>query len=447
MHLSLPWKDTTLDLTVPDTWTVVFPEPAIEPVRKEKSEAAIVDEAMNNPAGAKPIHTNQLTGRKIVIVVDDNTRPTPAHKFFHLIIDALMAASASRNNIVVIPALGIHTPMTERDMAEKLGHTNLSNIAWENHNAFDPSSNAFFGETSRGTPVYLNRHLQDADYIVLVGLVEPHLMAGFGGGMKNILPGLAAAETIGKHHEILTEPPYRANRVGMPPDYNSFRRDLEEAREMIDGDIFCINVVLDQQHAITACFAGDPIKAHREGVGYCARHFGLEMSDRVDGIIVNAHPMTINFKQSMKCVGNSLPALKPGGTVMGFLQADKGLDDIPMPKPSPLPLGAVKMILRTIGPSKVYGFLNRVKRGMDIEEKFLYYYTMQLIREYDVFLYVPSLTKEELHALSFFKGFTDDPQAVIRQGIKKIGEKATVGFFPEGGATFPVLLQENSMAR
>ncbi|MDY6822528.1 MAG: hypothetical protein SWH68_01825 [Thermodesulfobacteriota bacterium] len=94
---------------------------------------------------------------------------------------------------------------------------------------------------------------------------------------------------------------------------------------------------------------------------------------------------------------------------MGFLQADKGLDDIPMPKPSPLPLGIVKKILRLIGPSRVYWFLNLVKKGMDIEEKFLYYYTMQLIRQHEVYLYVPSLTPEEMKALFFFKGYSRNP--------------------------------------
>ncbi|MDY6904287.1 MAG: nickel-dependent lactate racemase [Thermodesulfobacteriota bacterium] len=442
MNIQLPWKDSILDLKVPDTWTLVFPEPARVTVRQEKSEVTIVDAAMKKPVGTKPIHMSQLANKKIVIVVDDNTRPTPAYRFFHLILDALKAAGVTLDNIVIISALGIHTPMTETDMAGKIGEENQAALRWENHNAFDDTANAFFGETSRGTPVYLNRHLKTADYIVLVGLIEPHLMAGFGGGLKNILPGLASAETIGKHHEILSEPPYRANRVGMPPDYNSFRRDLEEVKEMIDAEVFCINVVLDKAHTITACFTGDPVQAHRQGVAYNAANFGLNLSARVDGIITNAFPMTTNFKQSMKCVGNALPALKPGGAVMGFLQADKGMDDIAMPESSPLPLGMVKMILRLIGPSRVYGFLNRVKKNVDIEEKFLYYYTLQLIRQYDVYLYVPTLTPEEIKALFFFKGFTSDPQAVIQQGIRKIGKRATVAVFPEGGATFPVLKNE-----
>ena len=124
---------------------------------------------------------------------------------------------------------------------------------------------------------------------------------------------------------------------------------------------------------------------------------------------------------------------------MGFLRAEKGLDDIPEPMKSPLPLPVVKKILRLIGPSRVYAFLNLTRKGLNIEERFLYYYSMQLIRQYELFFFVPSLTDEIIKALFFFKGFTDTPQDVIRAGAKRLGSRASVAVFPEGGATFPVI--------
>ncbi len=105
--------------------------------------------------------------------------------------------------------------------------------------------------------------------------------------------------------------------------------------------------------------------------------------------------MDINFKQGMKCVGNSLPALKPGGTVIAFMQAERGADDIKVPEDSK-PLWLVKTILRTIGPSRVMGFLEKVKKGLTVEEKFLMYYSMQLMRQYDLYFHVPTLNDEEI---------------------------------------------------
>ena len=439
MRIELPWGETAISLDLPDTWEVSLPETDTAPSDPALEETTAVYDALRRPIGSAPLAGRKLAGKKIVIIVDDNTRPTPVDRFFHLVFEGLTTAGAAPGDMLIIPALGIHTPMTEAEMAEKIGAANLSGLAWENHRAFDEDANVYMGTTSRGTPVYLNHHLRDADLIVLIGVIEPHLMAGFGGGMKNILPGVASAATIGRHHEILTEPPYQANRVGLPPDKNSFRLDLEECRQMIAADIFCINVALDHEGAVIACFAGDPLEAHREGIRFIRRRAGLKIKGRVDGIIVNAHPMDINFKQSMKCVGNALPALKPGGTVMGFLRAEKGLDDIPLPKKSPLPLPVVKKILRLIGPSRVYAFLNMTRKGLNTEERFLYYYTMQLIRQYELLLFVPSLATDTVKTLFFFEGFTGLPQDVITAGVKRLGPRARVAVFPEGGATFPIL--------
>ncbi len=437
MKLEMPWGPKTLTVEVPDTWEVVIPEIKSSDSKTGKDELTIVKESLGKPHSSKPIHTLNLKDKKILIVVDDNTRPTPVYKFFHLILDSLKDAGASLEDILVLPALGIHTKMTEAEMGEKIGEANLKLVAWENHEAFDEKYLHYFGASSRGTKIKLNKHINEADLIISVGLIEPHLWAGFGGGLKNLLPGIASAETISQHHEIIAEPPYQFNRVGVLPENNSFRLDLEEINGMIDADMFCINVSIDHSSNITACFSGDPIDAHRKGVDYNFEKLGLNLEKPVDGIIVNSFPMDFNFKQSMKCVGNSLPAVKPGGTVMGFLKAERGIDDISLPEDSK-PLWLVRAILRIIGASRVRGFLDKIKKGLNVEEKFLVYYSMQLIRQYDLFLYVPTLSQEEKKRLGFFVP-CEKPQNVINKGIKRLGKKATIAVFPEGGATFPII--------
>ena len=161
------------------------------------------------------------------------------------------------------------------------------------------------------------------------------------------------------------------------------------------------------------------------------------MDERVDGVIVSAHPMDINFKQSMKGVGNSIPALKPGGVVMGFLRARRGLDDITPPEDYK-PLGLVKMILRILGPSRVFWLLEKTRPGLNPEEKFLIYYSMQLIRAYELYFHVPTVTEDEVKRLGFFENYSE-PQQVIDRAVKRLGLHATVAVFPEAGATFPVV--------
>lgn len=436
MQVQLPWGPGSLAVDLPDTWEVIIPRRDARGGKKLADAAAVVKDSLVKPVNAKPLSSRKLRGARIVIVVDDITRPTPVHLFFHLVLDALKKAGASLKNVTVIPALGIHTPMTGEEMARKIGAKNLKQVAWENHSAFDLKANHYFGTTGRGTTVYLNKRLKDADLVVSIGLVEPHLWAGFGGGMKNIMPGLAYAETIGLHHEIIAEPPYRFNRVAMMPEENSFRLDLEEVRRMIRADIFCLNVVLDHAGRILASFAGDPVDAHRQGVAFNHACSGLSIDRPVDGIIVNSFPMDINFKQGMKCVGNALPALKSGGAIMAFLRADRGMDDIKVSGGTPLTI--LKGLLRLMGPARVRGFLDVVRKGLGVEEKFLVYYSLQLVRQYDLFFYVPTLSDEEAKAVSMFVK-CQDPAEVIRRGMKKLGKNAVVAVFAEGGATFPVV--------
>jgi lactate racemase len=440
MEITMPWGSGSISIDLPDTWNVVMPQRKEIDKNKKTDELSLVKESLRKPIGAKPLAGYKLKGKKILIIVDDNTRPTPVYKYFHLILEDLRKAGAQLKNVMVISGLGVHTPMTQEEMAQKLGPKNLKLVKWENHNAFDLNANHYFGSTSRNTPVYLNKHLNGADLVVLLGIIEPHMWAGFGGGMKNILPGIAYAETIGIHHCILSEPPYLVNRVGMMPEDNSFHMEMEETRRMIKAEIFCMNVFIDHARCIIASFAGDPVEAHRTGIRYLYERMGLHFERPVDGVIVNSYPFDINFKQGMKCVGNSLPVLRPGGAVMAFMRAERGMDDIAMPKGAPLPL--LKAILRLIGPSRVEGFLDLVRRGIGVEEKFMFYYSLQLVRQYDLFFYVPTLSAEEAKAVSMFVK-CQDPAEVIRRGIKKIGKHATVAVFPEGGATFPIVGKNN----
>ena len=436
-EITIPWGVEKLSLKVPSSWELVYPEPAPGTAKKKSGELKKIADALMKPAGSPPLEKLRLRGKKIVIVMDDNTRPTPVSRYLHLVLGALKKGGASMKNVLIIPGLGIHTMMTEDEMIAKAGARNLKQVRWENHNAFDIMKNSYFGTTGRGTPVWLNKHLSDAGLIILLGMTEPHLFAGFGGGMKNILPGLASAETIGTHHTIITEPPYMFNRVGMAPEKNSFRLDLEEVRHMIPAQIFSLNVVLSPDGAIKAAFAGDPVESHREAVAFNISESGLRLDRQVDAVIVNSNPMDINFKQGMKCVGNSLPALKPGGVVMAFIRADRGIDDIVVPEKGK-PLWLVKGILRAIGPSRVLAFLEKVRKGLNVEEKFLLYYSMQLMRQHDLFFHIPTISKDEVKRLGFFK-HSYEPQKVVNMAAKCIGKNARVAVFPNGGVTFPVV--------
>lgn len=437
MEYTLPWGNSSLTFELPEEWEVIDPVALEEGTKDSRDEQQILADSLRSPIGCTPLSSWDLKGKRVLLVVDDNTRPTPVHKFLHLILDELETAGASGKEILLMPALGIHTHMSQQEMVEKAGEENLSRIVWRNHDSFSDEEQVFFGRTSRGTQIYLNKEVERADAIVLVGMIEPHLWAGFGGGLKNLFPGLGSADSIGHHHGIIAEPPYPYNRVGQDPEENYFRKDLEEVKELLHKPVFCVNVLLEEKGKIMASVSGDPVQAHRRGANISRRHCGRLIPEKVDGLIVNSHPMDLNLKQSMKGVANTLPALKPGGLIMAFLKAERGLDDIVLPDKS-LPLWLSRSILRILGPSRVMWFLEKVKKDLKPEEKFLVYYNMQLIREHELLAYVPSLSEEEVRALGFFQSCSR-PSELISKGRRRLGRGAKVAIFSEAGATFPVI--------
>ena len=214
--VALPWGGGSLELRLPEQWTVLGelkPRSVPAPV----DIAQVCAEALRDPIGAKPLDAKRRAGQKVVIVVDDHSRPTPAREFIRPIMDTLASAGVRDEQVEFLVATGVHRTSRPEEIECKLGPEVLSRFRWRCHNAYDPDALAYIGDTSRGTRVLLNKLLAEADLIVCVGSLEPHLLLGFGGGLKMLIPGCAAAETIGRNHlqGIDTE---RFNYVGIHGD-------------------------------------------------------------------------------------------------------------------------------------------------------------------------------------------------------------------------------------
>ncbi len=152
------------------------------------------------PVGADRIASRNLTGRKILIVADDHSRPTPVRDFIQPVLAELASAGVRDEDIEILIATGVHRLSKPEEIEKKLGAEVLSRFRPRCHDAYDREGLADLGTTSRGTRVFLNKLLTRADLIGCLGAVEPHLLMGFGGGLKMLIPGCAGAETIGTNH-------------------------------------------------------------------------------------------------------------------------------------------------------------------------------------------------------------------------------------------------------
>jgi nickel-dependent lactate racemase len=243
MKTRLPWGETEIELQLPPQWRVIVEgQPRSSPACS--SNAGLRDEfsrAMSAPIGTTPLAQRDLHAKKIVLVVDDLTRPTPAHLFFPYLLRELDRAGAERHNLLIVSALGVHRPMTEAEMERKVGRDSLQRLRWENHNAYDAAGLAPLGTTRANTRVFINRRLLEADLIIAVGSIEPHVLAGFGGGLKLLVPGCAGAETIANNH-LCGATGAEVAVIGTNPQANPLRRDLEEAASLLAKEVFLVNI-------------------------------------------------------------------------------------------------------------------------------------------------------------------------------------------------------------
>ena len=287
--------------------------------------------AMMAPIGAGRLASRDLSGKNVLIVVDDHSRPTPVAGFLPAIISELSAAGVSKERVEFLIATGVHRASRPDEVANKLGGDIVANYKWTCHDGYDPAGLTNLGNTSKGTKVFLNKKLLNADLIICVGAIEPHLLLGFGGGLKMIIPGCAGADTIG-HNHLQGVDPKHFNYVGTRGEYSPMRLDLEEGALFLRRDIFIVNAAMNEQAKAVKFFCGDPIMAHRKGERFVEHSVRLEVPEQADVVITNSFPMDADLRQSVKCIGNTLYASKPGGIMMGFARSLNGLGEMPLAK-------------------------------------------------------------------------------------------------------------------
>ncbi|TET86979.1 MAG: nickel-dependent lactate racemase [Desulfobacteraceae bacterium] len=270
--------------------------------------------AMDRPVGTAKLSEMVRKGMKIVIVVNDVTRPTPTPKLMPPILRELEKGGIPDRDITVLIATGSHRDNTSEEIGALLGNDAYRRLKVKNHHCQNREELMNIGETSLGVPVVINKLYYEADFKILIGTIQPHHSAGYTGGRKSVLPGLASLETLKLHHGYKMRAPEPA--MGWI-DGNPFHVTALEAVNMAGAD-FILNVVQNQKKEITHAFAGDVEKAWLAGVNVCRAISEIDTPDDVDIIIASpgGHPKDINLYQSQKAMAPAELVIKRGGTII-----------------------------------------------------------------------------------------------------------------------------------
>jgi len=431
--MTLPWGDEHIDLALPESWHL---NDALEPSPRQgvKHPTETVRDSLEVPIGSSRLCDLVEEGMKVALIIDDMSRPTPVDLILPAVLEELRRGGARQADITLVTALGVHRPMTKDEIAARIGGGLLETLRWENHDCDDAERLGALGVTQRGTRVLVNKTVTQADAAVSIGCIEPHIIASFGGGYKNLIPGVAGRETIAHNHTLncTTE---TFNMVGQPIERNPMRLDLEEAGRMLRPDVFIVNAILNSQQEVVQVVAGDPIEAHRAGVRDSASLYGADVPALADVVITDSHPMDQDLRQGVKALANTIRAVRRGGTHITLVRATEGVGVFGLAD-SDLPLG--RRALRFLSPL-LLRLVPRLKiKGLGEEDRFFLYFALQAMRHANLLLYAPTIPPDVRANLPFVT-FVDSPDEALVAAHRRFPRDAEVLAFPYGGITYPVL--------
>ena len=433
--IELPWgHGETLPLQIPRQWQIIAHSQLVTPPPIADLPAAIQN-GLRQPVGSPPLADLVGPDTGVVLVMDDFSRPTPVQRIAAVVLEALLAVGVRVEKIRGLFAAGSHRAMSAEEMAARAGEAVASRIGCRCFDCHDESMLVSLGTTRRGTRVRLDREAVQANLRILIGTIEPHPQAGFGGGFKNVLPGLASVDGIG-HNHLLMPSSERYNMIGTWPEDNPMRLDLEEAGRMVKGATLIVNVVLDTQLEPVVVLCGDAVAAHRAGVRMARQIYGVPVPRPADVVISGAYPMHDELRQAGKAVLNVTGACRRGGVIVGFMRCDKGLGEVQLPAFVPR-MSSMRTMMRLMGPRAIHLLARNLPQSVPPETRFMVNLALQMLRDHRVLIYSPRL-KQDLHQLPAL--LFDDQGALFGQVEGLLGKPdPEVVIFEQGAVSFPVL--------
>jgi nickel-dependent lactate racemase len=285
-----------------------------------------VKEALRNPIGSPPLKEVVCPGDTVVIIVSDITRGwIQSNVFLPILLNELNAAGIPDKDISIVIALGTHRPHTEQENVVVCGEEVCHRVAFYAHDCLDQSQLTYLGTTKRGTPAYINKHVAAADKVILTGGIVFHLMGGFGGGRKSVMPGVSGDVTIQTNHSLglHAQVGHGANPECMSGKLvgNPVHEDMADVAELLNP-AFLLNAVYTPEGEFAQFFAGHWYKAWEAGCKKVAEIYGIPIEKQADLVIASAggFPKDINLYQGSKTIDNAFLAVKPGGVIIAFME-------------------------------------------------------------------------------------------------------------------------------
>ncbi|MFD1453189.1 MULTISPECIES: nickel-dependent lactate racemase [Oceanobacillus] len=416
MKTDLLYGKNGISLDLPEDALLI--EPTNLPKLENDKEA--IRQALRNPIGSESLKESVKSTDTVAIVISDITRPTPNHILVPLLIEELNHVPLE--NFVIINGTGTHRDQTKEEFVQMLGSWVVDNIRIINNQCHDKNTLVNLGKSKFGCDVYLNKDYVESDFRIVTGFIEPHFFAGFSGGPKGIMPGIAGIETIMTFHN--------ARMIGDPlstwgnMENNPVQDMTREINAMCKPD-FMLNVTLNREKEITNVFAGELYQAHDEGCAYAKDHAMFRCDKRFDVVITSnsGYPLDQNLYQAVKGMSAAHKIVKEGGAIIVASECSDGLPDHG---------NYAKIFDMARSPQDLLDMINNPEFKMFDQWQVQKQAVIQVWAD----VYVYSTLSDEQITNTMLKP-THDIEQTLEELKEKHGESMTVAVLPLGPLTIP----------
>lgn len=398
----------------------------LEPkIAEEKGSLKLMTEkALENPIGSAPLNELISGKKRILIITDDITRPTPLREILEVLLAEISKSAKSGivdEDVTFLISLGTHRRMTADEIKRKFGEEISARYRIVNHAWDKPDILVDLGATSTGIEILVNREVKNADFIVAVGNIVPHATTGFSGGGKIIVPGIAGEKTTEETHWAALN--YEMEDI-LGVNDNPIRKDINDIA-LKAGLGFIVNTVLDVDENPAGVVAGHPIEAHNKGVEISRRIYGAETTEKADVVICDAFPTDINLRQAIKGVASADIVVKRGGAIVLAAECPEGIA-LQFPQ------------FLEIGFNDPEGVKSKVEAG-EIGGRIMAYTLVaigRVMKKAKVILVAKGITKEEAQRMGFI--YEPDPESAYKRAKEIAGGKKTL-FMRKSGELLPIV--------
>jgi lactate racemase len=320
MQIDIPYGKEHLSLTL--SKNRVSASLRVIPANRHASGETLIRSALSNPLSSKRLSEYAAKADDAVIITSDHTRPMPSKLTIPLILKELRKSNP-RIKITILVGTGCHRPTTKQELLQRFGKTICQNESIIIHDCDDKKNLISLGTLPSGGELIINKKAVEADLLIAEGFIEPHFFAGFSGGSKAVLPGIAGRKSVLANHcaKFISHSSCRAGII----DGNPIQRDIVAAAKKAQLK-FIINVILDEKKNVRAAFAGDPVKAHQAGCKYVMRH--ARVKKKLSSICITSnggYPLDQNIYQAVKGMTAAEATTVKGGVIIIACECSDGI--------------------------------------------------------------------------------------------------------------------------